>query len=190
MNCDQFRDWMHDRLDEALSAGDSQRLGEHVQSCGSCRAVWDQLTYVHRGLDELRSSSDLPVDDRPGGAEVSRSRFVGNGSRVAAMLVFVAGAVLVGRVMLSDRPDPIDPVRSTTEAAAVAYEPTVRLVDSSADRYMAVPAETSDPDVHIVWLHHLLPSSEENVDPGPSSAGPSAPCPIAAAANGGHKPVT
>lgn len=192
MNCQTARECMHERFDSLLSNNDARRLENHLQSCPSCRVLYDQLAEVQRGLDVLRSVSKL--EDCRDGAIVrpATPRHVRRWSRLAAALALAAGIGLVARMMLDERTNRTHAPPPPDVTPVVAYPPIVRLGASSSTQYMPVMQETDRPDVHIVWLYHALPArSDDRASPaGDGAHRPRATDTVAAVMNCCDKPVT
>lgn len=76
MTCDTALELMSAALDGELTAEEQAQLDCHLAQCGSCRALFEDLTAIHHACGdweaapppELREKilSNLPVQDRPG----------------------------------------------------------------------------------------------------------------------------
>ena len=159
MNCDRAHNLMHDEFDGVSPSADSDRLIEHLASCEACRKVRVQLTEIAAGFGELRTLSDLP--ERNSRSITFRMARL---TRIAAVIALLIGGALIVRTTLQtgdlapDRP-----------VAMAVRTPTVVLAAESADRYVAVMAETGDPHVHLVWLHTAVRATAADDGTQPSS---------------------
>lgn len=152
MNCDRAHNLMHDELDGVLSSADSDRLMEHLATCETCQTVHAQLTEIAGGFGDLRTLSELPER-----ASRSMTFRMARLTRVAAVIAFVIGGALIVRTALQT--DDLTPDQPVAMAVRI---PTVVLAAESADRYIAVMAETDDPHVHIVWLHTAVGAADDD----------------------------
>ncbi len=154
VNCERACDMMHDRLDGILSDADDTRLDAHLSSCPACDTAFAQLMDVDAGLCELRTATVL--------SEVSHRRHfpLRRVSRIAAGVVLAVGVGLAVRTAMVSRVDP------TELHSAVHTAPRIELTAGSAERYLPIVERTDRPDVHIVWLHRMLPAGGKDGSAG------------------------
>lgn len=170
MTCEQARDRIHDRLDGLLSDDGAKRLDRHLESCESCRTLFEQLNRLDRGLAALRSLSDLPDLDRQ---PPIRMRSAPRGVRVwraAAALALVIGAGFAAMSWMNRTGEKSGAEFVEAPATETVRAPTIALGEKSAEMYVAVMQDTDQPDVHIVWLHRTVGTPRERTI-GPSSRG-------------------
>jgi predicted anti-sigma-YlaC factor YlaD len=59
VDCDRYRDYLSDALDDRLDDADRAALDTHVGTCVDCRAHRDALADQHRWL-RLRAAEEIP----------------------------------------------------------------------------------------------------------------------------------
>jgi predicted anti-sigma-YlaC factor YlaD len=64
VDCDRFRDFLSDALDDRLGDADRAMLDAHLGTCAGCHAYRDALAIQHRSM-RLRAAEDVPdLSDR------------------------------------------------------------------------------------------------------------------------------
>jgi hypothetical protein len=171
VTCDHCRQWIHDRIDGRLSEDDARRLNAHLVGCSDCRAFDRQMIAVIDGLNALQALSTRECDEIASGVSIradaastigvtrNRARLV----RLAAALALMVMGGLVSHRMLRLSTAPSRPI---VDAGALSASdgPTVVLNGRTAERFIPVVRKTSDPTVHVVWLHAVESPGERNGD--------------------------
>jgi putative zinc finger protein len=174
MKCDECHDLMHAQLDGELQAQKQNQLFSHLNACAGCHDLFADYVRVQGALANLRDETELsPIHPqlatRQPPSRLWTRRFSTTGRIAAAIgLLFVGGWLL--RSTLIESPTEHDPGVIANVDSESQFEPFVRLSPNSAKQFLAVPVESDEPRVHIVWLHPVAGRSTHVV--GPSSAIP------------------
>ncbi|MBK9141007.1 MAG: zf-HC2 domain-containing protein [Candidatus Melainabacteria bacterium] len=62
MDCDRARPLIGPGADNELPVADSALLGEHLEHCPDCRAQWDAVLELRKGVKEVLKSAPPPAD--------------------------------------------------------------------------------------------------------------------------------
>jgi anti-sigma factor RsiW len=185
--CEQLDDF----LDGCLSEGERAAFVDHLAGCAGCQgAVRDQ-----RQIDELLAAAHIEFGAAPPGLRerieqgmlrASRRR---QAARVAAAAAALAAALASGVWLATLRPGatvvqrspvaapPIGPAAVPPHSHAVAPDavvppPRVRLTFDPGFDAIAVPVESSDPNVSIFWLYPAARAARPKGPPDADSPDP------------------
>lgn len=61
MKCDNYSEWMSERLDGALDNERAQRLDSHLENCSECRREWRELEQSWQMLGQLPELEPSPL---------------------------------------------------------------------------------------------------------------------------------
>lgn len=158
MNCQDARERWHQGLDEDCR---DPGLQAHLDSCDACREYSEQILAIVGALEELREDTEHIVSAR---SDPARKVHAGFGrahwsllrrtvTGVAATITIVVGASLYLGTQRTSTPKGPEAVVS---APAVHAELGIALRGESAERYLAVPAKATQPDVQMYWLYPTL----------------------------------
>ncbi len=166
-------DALQDFLDGRLSGVAAEQVRAHLETCASCQAVRDELTIAREALATLRGGDiPLPVDllaavqrslaaesaPRPAPAAMPSNHVRASGAdsrRRRWFAVAAAAAVVIGYVLLGNRPTPLDlPAQAARDLGAVGSRtlPLELRTDQAAllERYFA--ATPNGPRVRVIDL--------------------------------------
>lgn len=141
-------DWLDGRAGEDALA----EINAHLAECPDCARYFDQqrrlagdLLALGRAADRLASSADAAERT----AFPARRRVPWRAA-VAALLVIAAGAYLV-EYRLSHPAEQRAELRPASEGPPAPEPPPFSC--TIPDEYLAVQIESSNPQIHIVWLY-------------------------------------
>lgn len=177
----RWRTTMHRLLDDEASSADERSLRTHLEECPECAAAWDELSWVvevmrtsdavaDSALVEPTPSVDSAAPPETPWASPRPARTVGLRWGSAAAAVLLLGLVLWSVPPLGAPDDPDSPRRdhpggltriddATPTTPANSPSPTSSAVEvvSTSDELLAVPIDSLDPSVQIVWLYETHP---------------------------------
>ena len=133
------KQWLSAYLDEQLSAPQRLRVQEHLTSCESCRAYWQELQSLQQQLHQLKRVSaaidireqtlsalaDLPTPQRR-----NSWSFLEYGAAAASIMF----GVLIGSAMLPEEPH--KPIETAVIMQALGANPPGALCGVSAYCYL------------------------------------------------------
>ena len=161
--CAACREQIDLRMDGMLDAALQSKLADHLSQCAACRRYDAAQQALSGNLAALSRVADALAVQQP-----RKSRVIPNWmhvGRVAAALVFAVlctwSFVRRPSIYPDVDPRPIPRVSRPPVQLAVSVEP----VDN--ERRIAIPIETDNPRVHMVWLYD---SDSPAGDPAPASA--------------------
>lgn len=158
MKCERARELINGEYDEALA--DRELLEAHVSDCDACRLFRTQMDGVVAGLDDLRSLTDVAIDQDATPVSLPWRRHLTGTLRVAAVLaMFVVGGLVAVSLVTTEQDRPVAE-RDDPQVAPVAHAVEVRLMAESRDRFIPVVKPTGLPRVHLVWLYTALPKPD------------------------------
>lgn len=165
MNCERAQELISGCMDGDITPHHLDMLQEHLPTCAACRRTAEQFEAMQGGFEWLADHSERAIAGDP-----PRRRVVRFSNTVLAASAAIAAALLIAvGLQIAQWEFGSKPVRSGDQTKARIVEadqlpPEFRfeLVGESADDYIAVPQETSNPRVHIVWLHPIFKSSDES----------------------------
>lgn len=173
MNCKAAQHWMQLELDEELPEDDVAALADHLNGCPACTQVREQLWTLRSAMRELTEATGGGPDlDKPRAWEPApRPRRFARvaGLAAAAIIAIIIGIWLVrppasngpAQPMIVERPAPSE----ASETAVMPPEPPevrpqprplVRVEFDSPENVIAVPYETRNPNVTIIWLYPAM----------------------------------
>lgn len=164
MSCNEFQDLLEARADGELPPAQLAELEEHLSDCSDCRAYADRLDLLLTGLTLLRERTEN-VARRPVSMPIRKVSplSVARLPHWAGLAAAVAAALTV--VLWTGRPDrPLAPTgtpRVATEPDRSATPTTLSLGEPSADAYIALQQETSEPRVHVFMLIPTLRADQQ-----------------------------
>ncbi len=175
MNCEAAQELISDWMDGDISPRDLDMLQEHLPTCAACQRTAEQFEAMQGGFEWLTDYSERAIAGDP-----PQRRVIKFPNTVLAASAAIAAALLIAvGLQIAQWEFGAKPVRSGDQTEARVVEggqlpPRFRfeLVGESADDYIAVPQETSNPRVHMVWLHPIFKShdeSKESSDRGPDA---------------------
>jgi len=167
MNCEEYREHWHRRLDGLSHDSAADR---HCTECSACRAYVAQMERLTDVLGELRRESESVGAERAAIADASvprrRHRRSAGGwfraVRIAASLAIVVGAVTYLSIPRAsrervDRPSPDGESTADADPGAAGQAGLgITLTGESADQYLAVAAKAENPRVQVYWLYPTL----------------------------------
>jgi anti-sigma factor RsiW len=165
MNCDSAKQRVEDRFDGTIQTAESEELDQHLESCSACAAWFEEMSRILGGLDALRLASAKEMAAvAPSAKNRMRLNFDAVTRLAAAIgIVVVGGALLWWASTSQDGADLENRVAENTGLMAPSADVTIpaasvrtvrlELEGASAGAYLAVEADTSDPRVHMFWLH-------------------------------------
>jgi hypothetical protein len=160
MNCERFRQLVQDRCDGRSVGTEATAMDAHAASCEACRAYEAEMSAVLDALDDLRSMSTITPDESAGraGGFAGVRRWTGVGAMAAGVILAVLAGIAV-ESFLTRSPNDLPGIKGPVTVAG--FSPVVQLSDESAAKFIAVPAPPEEPNVHVVWLHQVLPPASE-----------------------------
>ncbi|MCZ6653016.1 MAG: zf-HC2 domain-containing protein [Planctomycetota bacterium] len=147
MNCTQAHDLIHAELDGDITAEQQRALQTHTESCELCSLMQAQFRAMEKGFDWLAEQSEVVPSAALAKPTVIRGPWV---RRAAAIAVAAAACVAFYLALPFGGPQ--------GEVEIVSAQPAqpkleFRLTGESFDKYLAVEQESTEPNVHIVWLY-------------------------------------
>ena len=173
MNCTTARRCVQLELDGELPRRRGAALQQHLRTCESCRQVHRQLAAIQTAMHELAGESELPHPRGPaldfGHRRAIRWRA---GLAAAAVLVLCVGGWLATSAVRTDAPErPVIVQNHANTPVPETLDPRllVEVTFDPASDVIAVPIETENPNVTIIWVYPTWKTAKAPVEP---SAGP------------------
>jgi len=173
--CKDIRAGLDDWLDHLADARIRAEIDAHLAECDACTRLFKRHQKINRDLTALSQAADRMADTVKSKAATSRAPWWRPLLRVAAAILIVAGAGLFvvrpwqpeAPVQIADNGDALPPDHQPPSPPA--FRITV------PDDRMAVPVESANPRIHIVWLYQevLPPDEAAGDDADDSSSTPS-----------------
>lgn len=168
--CATCREQIDLRIDGMLDASLQSQLADHLSQCAACRRYDATQRALSGDLSALSRVAEVVAAPR-----VSARRWAPNWMHTGKVAAALAFAVLCtwtfvrkSSIKLNESPAPVardstgdDPSTRPPVRFAVSVEPT-----EAASRF-AIPIETTNPRIHMVWLYD---SVSPDMDPAPASA--------------------
>ena len=156
MNCEQAHNLIHAELDGDITAQQQLALQTHTETCESCGLMQAQFRAMEKGFDWLAEQSEVVPQAAPAEQMIIRGPWV---RRVAGFAVAAAACVALYVALPFGR--------SPGEREVVVIPPPepklqFQLTGESFDKYLAVEQESTEPNVHIVWLYKNQGYSKES----------------------------
>ncbi len=156
MNCEQAHNLIHAELDGDITAQQQLALQTHTETCESCSVMRTQFRAMAKGFDWLAEQSQVVPSAAPAEPTIIRGPWI---RRAAGIAVAAAACVALYVASPFGRP-------SGKHEAAVVPPPQSKLefhlTGESFDKYLAVEQESTEPNVHIVWLYKNQGHSKES----------------------------
>ncbi len=153
MNCEQAHNLIHAELDGDITAAQQLTLQRHIDSCESCFLMRTQFQAMEAGFDWLAEQSEVVPQAAPAEPTIIRGPWV---RRVAG--IAVAAAACVAFYLALPFGGPQDEAQIVSDQARLEFH----LTGESFDKYLAVEEESTEPNVHIVWLYENQGYSRES----------------------------
>ncbi len=155
MNCEQAHNLIHAELDGDITAQQQRALQTHTETCGPCGRMRRQLQAMEQGFDWLTGHSEIVPQATPAEPMIIRGPWV----RRAAGIIAAAACLALYLALPFGR--------SPRERQVVVIPPPesqfqFQLTGESFDKYLAVEQESTEPNVHIVWLYENQGYSKES----------------------------
>ena len=156
MNCEQAHNLIHAELDGDITAEQQLALQTHTETCESCGLRRAQFREMEQGFDWLAEQSEVVPQAAPAEPTIIRGPWVRRAAAIA-----VAAAACVALYLAS-------PFGGSPGEREVVVNPPpepmlqFRLTGESFDKYLAVEQESTEPNVHIVWLYKNQGYSRES----------------------------
>ncbi len=156
MNCEQAHNLIHAELDADISVEQQLTLATHTETCEACNLMRTQFRTMEQGFDWLAEQSEVVPSAAPAEPTIIRGPWLRRSAAIAA-----AAAACVTLYVAS-------PFGSPSGEHEVAVNPRpepkleFRLTGESFDKYLAVEQESTEPNVHIVWLYKNQGYSKES----------------------------
>ena len=156
MNCEQAHNLIHAELDGDITVAQQRALQTHTEKCESCSLAQMQFQAMEAGFDWLAEQSEVVPAAAPAQPMIIRGpwvrRAVGFAVAAAACLALFLAWPFGG---------------SQDETGIVLDQPAqpyleFHLTGESFDKYLAVEQESTQPNVHIVWLYKNQGYSKES----------------------------
>lgn len=173
--CRDTRALLDDWLDDLCEAETRAEIEAHLSGCQECTRLFADHKAFSGDLLSLARTADRMADTVTSGVASPRKRRWRPLMRIAAAVVIVAGASLyfVGPWRpgapghLAEISLPRDDV--TQEPAPVGFRVAL------AEHQMAVPIQSANPRVHIVWIYNEMvpPEASAGDEAGNTSTKPS-----------------
>lgn len=156
MNCAQAQNLIHAELDGNITAAQQRTLRMHTETCDSCGLMRSQFRAMETGFDWLAEQSEVVPQAAPAGPTIIHGQWT---RRVAGFAVAAAACVALYVALPFGR--------SPGEREVVVVPPPepklqFQLTGESFDKYLAVEQESTEPNVHIVWLYKNQGYSRES----------------------------
>ncbi len=162
MNCEHAHNLIHTELDGDITAEQQLALQTHTETCGPCGLMRTQFQAMEAGFDWLAEQSNAVPARTPAQPTIIRGLWVSHGlwvRRAAGIAVAAAACVALYVALPFGRP-------SGKHEVAVLPPPKPKLefhlTGESFDKYLAVEHESTEPNVHIVWLYENQGYSKES----------------------------
>ncbi len=147
MNCEQAHNLIHAELDGDITAAQQRALQTHTETCDPCGLMRRQFQAMEQGFDWLTEQSEVVPQATLAEPTIIRGPWV---RRAAAIAVAAAACVALYPALPFGRPSGerevvvIPPPQSKLE---------FHLTGESFDKYLAIEQESTEPNLHIVWLY-------------------------------------
>ncbi len=160
MICERFRQLVQDRCDGLSVGGETADMEAHAAACDACRTYDAEMSAVVEALDDLRALSTITPDESGGrgGWLAGARRWTGVGAMAAGVILAVLAGIAV-ESFITRSPNDVPGV--TGPVTVAGFSLVVQLSHESAAKFIAVPTATEEPNVHVVWLHQVLPPASE-----------------------------
>ncbi len=156
MNCEQAHNLIHAELDGDITEEQQLALHTHAETCDSCGLMRTQFQAMEAGFDWLAEQSEVVPTAVPAEPTIIRGPWL---RRVAAIAVAAAACVTLYLALPFSRPSgEHDVVVNPPPEPKLEF----RLTGESFDKYLAVEQESTEPNVHIVWLYKNQGYSKES----------------------------
>ncbi len=156
MNCEQAHNLIHAELDGDITAEQQRALQTHTETCESCSLLQAQFRAMEKAFDWLTEQSEVVPQATPAEPMIIRGPWV----RRAAGFAVAAAACLA--LFLAW---PFGGQQGEVEIASDQLtQPKLEyhLTGESFEKYLAVEQESTEPNVHIVWLYENQGYSRES----------------------------
>ena len=173
--CQDIRAGLDDWLDGLASPELRAEIDAHLAECAKCAGYFERQRRLAGDLAALGRAANRIADLEPAAARASASRWQGFWPAAAAAAIVVAGGVFLANYRTSHRAVQ----RADSEVTSVEQSPTTKAAPAFAvktpEDCLAVPVESTNPRVHIVWLYKETlpvepPAGEEPVkNPKPTN---------------------
>ncbi len=154
MNCEQAHNLIHAELDGDITAEQQLALQTHTDTCESCGLMRTQFRAMEKGFDWITEQSEVVPQAAPAEPTIIRGPWswtlTRHGRRVAG--VAVAAAACLALYLALPFGEPQDEVKIVSDQPP---KPKLQfqLTGESFEKYLAVEQESTEPNVHIVWLY-------------------------------------
>ncbi len=147
MNCAQAHNLIHAELDGDITAAQQRTLRMHTETCESCGLMRSQFRAMETGFDWLAEQSDVVPQAAPAGPTIIRGPWA---RRAAGFAVAAAACVALYLALPFGRsPEDHEVVVNPPPKPELQFQ----LTGESFDKYLAIEQESTEPNVHIVWLY-------------------------------------
>ena len=147
MNCDQAHNLIHAELDGDITVEQQCTLQTHTETCESCGLMRTQFRAMEKGFVWLAEQSEALPQAAPAEPTIIRGPWV---RRAAGIAVAAAACVAFYLALPFGRPQgEVETVSDQRAQPKLEF----RLTGESFDKYLAVEQESTEPNVHIVWLY-------------------------------------
>ena len=156
MNCEQAHDLIHAELDGDITAAQQLSLQTHTETCDSCGLMRTQFRAMEKSFDWLAEQSEVVPSAAPAEPTILRGPWVRRAAGIA-----VAAAACVAFYLawpLGESPGEREVVVIPPPQPKLEFH----LTGESFDKYLAVEQESTEPNVHIVWLYKNQAYSKES----------------------------
>lgn len=177
MNCSNAQDAIQLDLDGELPAHLRAVLDAHLRACADCRERHRQIAAIQTAVHGLAEASDQMHAPMPS-IDFVRPRRLSwrSGLAAAAVVALCFGTWLMANRLHSNAPAPapqivqapptIGPVEpQAAEMSPPKQRPNVTVSFSNADDVIAVPVETENPNVTIIWVYHTVKTAKASPSP-------------------------
>ncbi len=156
MNCEQAHNLIHAEIDGDITVGQQLALQAHIEICESCGLMRTQFRAMEKGFDWLAERSEVVPATAPAEPTIIRGPWV---RRAAGFAVAAAACVALYLALPFGRP--------SGEREVVVIPPPeskleFHLTGESFDKYLAIEQESTESNVHIVWLYKNQGYSKES----------------------------
>ena len=156
MNCEQAHNLIHAELDRDITAQQQLALDAHAEKCESCGLMRTQLRAMEQGFEWLAEQSEVVPSAASAEPTIIRGPWL---RRIAAFAAAAAACVtLYVALPFSGPPGEHKVVVNPPPKPKLEFH----LTGESFDKYLAVEQESTEPNVHIVWLYKNQGYSRES----------------------------
>ncbi len=156
MNCEQAHNLIYAELDGDITAQQRLTLATPTETCESCGLMQTQFKAMEKAFDWLTEQSEVVPQAAPAKPTIIRGPWL---RRVAAIAVAAAACVTLYLASPFSRPSGEHEV---VEIPSPQSKLEFHLTGESFDKYLAVEQESTEPNVHIVWLYKNQGYSKES----------------------------